>query len=287
MHDSTSHDLHPVWFFLGFILNERSTLHCEIKRFVITLLEVSKGEKLGRITCGHVDMNFAQKTLWKAQITSLCRRYHRLSDWTDVRVISKDFLTAVLIGCLPNDQSATIFAKSCNWKFLFSPFQIARFYLSFCSVLSYIKPLKSSRMRTHRANLMAKYSCSLLREKLNYLVQSDENTTSRRPSPSNKENGDGGLDLPAIYNPLMEYVTFLSHNTTFYIADEVQAIQMKYLIHFKLLLWVLKFCILNKINYFSLQSLCQEIKKRVLPLFWTCSQRKNRKRQALICLCKT
>lgn len=48
-------------FIIGFILNERSTLHCEIKSFVITVLEVSKGEKLGRITCGHVDMNFAQK----------------------------------------------------------------------------------------------------------------------------------------------------------------------------------------------------------------------------------
>ena len=175
-------------FIIGLIWNERSTLHCEIKRFVITVLEVSKGEKLGRITCGRMDMNFAQKTLSKAQITSLCSRYYRISNWTDIRAISKDLLRAVLIGCLPDDQSATVFAKSCNWKFLLSPFQIGRFYLSFCSVLSYIKPIKSSRMRTHHANLMAKYSCSLLREKLNYLVQSDENTTSRRPSPSNKEN---------------------------------------------------------------------------------------------------
>ena len=133
-------------------------------------------------------MSIAQKTLQKAQITSLCSRYHCLSDWTDMWVISNDFLTAVLIGCSPDDQSATVFAKSCNLKFLFSPFQIARFYLSFCFVLSYIKPIKSSRMRTHHANLMAKYSCSLLREELNYLIQSDENITSRRPSPSNKEN---------------------------------------------------------------------------------------------------
>lgn len=126
------------------------------------------------------------KKHWKAQITSLCSRYHRLSDWTDMRVISNDFLTAVLIGCSPDDQSATVFAKSYNnWKFLLSPFQIARFYLSFCSVVSYIEPIKSSGMRTHHANLMAKYSCSLLREKLNYLVQSDKNIMSRRPSPSN------------------------------------------------------------------------------------------------------
>ena len=93
-----------------YILNERSPLHCEIKRFVIPVLEVSKEEILGNITCGHVDMNFVQQTRWRAQITSLCNRYYRISDWTDMRAISNDFLTAVLIGCLPDDQSPTVFA---------------------------------------------------------------------------------------------------------------------------------------------------------------------------------
>lgn len=172
---------------------------------------------------------------------TLCSRYHGLSDWTDMRAISKDFLTAVLIGCLPDDQSATVFAKSYNWKFLFSPFQIAWFYLSLCSVLSYIKPIKVFKNENSSCNLMAKYSCSLLREKLNYLVQSDKKAITieqRKPSLSR----DRGLDLQPFTILFEEYVTtFLSRNLTFYIADDVQAIQMKYLIHFKLLLWVWKF----------------------------------------------
>ena len=60
----------------------------------------------------------------------------------------------------------------------------------------------------------------------------------RKPSLSR----DRGLDLQPFTILFEEYVTtFLSRNLTFYIADDVQAIQMKYLIHFKLLLWVLKF----------------------------------------------
>ena len=55
-------------------------------------------------------MNFVQQTRWKAQITSLCNRYYRISDWTDMRAILKDFLTAVVIGCLLDDQSPTVFA---------------------------------------------------------------------------------------------------------------------------------------------------------------------------------
>ena len=36
-----------------------------------------------------------------------------------MRAISNDFLMAVLIVCLPNDQNVTLFAKSCNLKFFF------------------------------------------------------------------------------------------------------------------------------------------------------------------------
>ena len=147
------------------------------------------------------------KTLWKAQITSLCSRYHRLSDWTDMWAISNDFLTAVLIGCLPDDQSATVFAKSCNWKVLFSPFQIARFYLSFFSVLSYIKPIKVFKNENSSCKFNGKVQLLIAEGKTKLFssiwrkhhVKKAITVEQRKPSLSR----DRGLDLPAIYNPLL------------------------------------------------------------------------------------
>ena len=49
-------------------------------------------------------------------------------------------------------------------------------------------------------------------------------------------NSDKGLELPAIYNPLLGIyaTTFPLHNLKFYITDEVQVIRAKYSICFKL-----------------------------------------------------
>ena len=58
------------------------------------------------------------------------------------------------------------------------------------------------------------------------------NAASRRPLLWNKEmSRDEGMDLPAIYNPLLGrtwVTTLLLRNLTFYIADEVRAIWTKY-----------------------------------------------------------